>query len=145
MTGCCYNWINLGRILFTCVARSTAEIGRGTLITFFAWPTRYDLPDVFTTMTSDFPLTRQQFTTFFFFTTVLSQWDFSYGIFELLSPGKASCDRVMLPNLRCMLGVLAFLPNSDMDYRIFNISTDVYSCDCIRGCRDIGKRVFAES
>ena len=66
MTGCCYNWINLGRILFTCVARSTAEIGLGTMITFFAWPTRYDLPDVFTTMTSDFPLTRQQFTTFFY-------------------------------------------------------------------------------
>ena len=44
---------------------------------------------------------------FFFFTTVLSQWDFSCGKFGLLSLGKASCDRVTLPNLRCMLGVVS--------------------------------------
>ena len=42
------------------------------------------------------------------FTTVLSQWIFSNGKFGLLSPEKASCDRVALPNLRCMLGVLVF-------------------------------------
>ena len=40
--------------------------------------------------------------------TVLCQWDFSHGKFELPSPGKAICDRVALPNLRCMLGVLVF-------------------------------------
>ena len=40
----------------------------------------------------------------FFFTTVLSQWDFSRGKFGLPSPGKASCNRVALPNLGCMLG-----------------------------------------
>ena len=46
---------------------------------------------------------------FLLFTNALSQWDFSHGKFELLfSPGKASCDRVALPNLRCMLGVLVF-------------------------------------
>ena len=28
--------------------------------------------------------------------------------FGLLSLGKASCDRVALPNIRCMLGVLVF-------------------------------------
>ena len=39
--------------------------------------------------------------------TVLSQWDFSYGKFGLLSLGKASCDRVALPKLQCMLGVLS--------------------------------------
>ena len=32
---------------------------------------------------------------------------------------------VMLPNLRCMQGVLV-IPNSDMDYRFFNVHTDVY-------------------
>ena len=37
-----------------------------------------------------------------FFTTVLSQWDFSHGKFRLPSPGKASWDTVMLPNLGCM-------------------------------------------
>ena len=41
-----------------------------------------------------------------FFTTVSSQWDFPHGEFELLSPGKTSCDRVALPYLGCMLCVL---------------------------------------
>ena len=43
-----------------------------------------------------------------FLTTVLSQWDFAHGKFGLLSPGKASGDRVALPNLRCMLSALVF-------------------------------------
>ena len=30
------------------------------------------------------------------------------------APGKASCDRVALPNLRCMLGVLVFLQSTDL-------------------------------
>ena len=42
---------------------------------------------------------------FFLSTTVLSQWNFFYGKFGLHSSGKASCDRVALPNLRCMQGV----------------------------------------
>ena len=41
-------------------------------------------------------------------TTLLSQWNFSQGKFGLPSLGKATCDRVAIPNLRCMLGVLAF-------------------------------------
>ena len=45
---------------------------------------------------------------FFIFAAILSQWDFSQRKFGLPSPGKASCDRVALPNLRCMLGVLVF-------------------------------------
>ena len=45
---------------------------------------------------------------FFFFSTVSSQWDFSHGKFGLLSPGKASCDRVALLNLPCMLDVFVF-------------------------------------
>ena len=54
-------------------------------------------------------------------------------------PGKASCDRDALPNLGCMLGVLVFPhnpPNSDMDYGIFNVRTDVNACDCTRECTD---------
>ena len=31
-----------------------------------------------------------------------------HGKFGLLSPGKASCDRVVLPNLLCILGALVF-------------------------------------
>ena len=42
------------------------------------------------------------------FTTVLSQLDFFHGIFGLLAPGKASCTRVALPNLQCVLYALVF-------------------------------------
>ena len=37
---------------------------------------------------------------------VLLHWDFSHGKFGLLSPGKASYDRIALPNPGCMVGVL---------------------------------------
>ena len=36
-------------------------------------------------------------------------------------------------------------PNSDMDYRIFNVRTDVNACDCTRVCTDTRKRVCTES
>ena len=49
-------------------------------------------------------ITQWRFLFNFFLTTVLSQWDFSHGKFGLLFPGKASCDRVALPSLLCMLG-----------------------------------------
>ena len=54
---------------------------------------------------------------------------------------------VALPNLLCMLGFLCFhnSPNSDMDYRIFNVRTDVNACDCTQGCTDTRKRVCTES
>ena len=61
-----------------------------------------------------------------FFTALSSQWDFSHGKFGLLSLGKASCDRVALPNLRY----------SGMDYGIFNVRTDVNARNCSRGCTD---------
>ena len=65
------------------------------------------------------------------FTTVLSQWDLSYGTFGLLSPGKSSCDGLaLLPNLRCMLGCFSV----SIDYRIFNVRIDVHACT--RGCTD---------
>ena len=49
------------------------------------------------------------FLSLFFITTVLSHWYFFQGKFGLLFfQGKASCDRVALPNLRCMLSVLVF-------------------------------------
>ena len=42
------------------------------------------------------------------FRSVLTQWDFSHGKFRLPFPEKSSCNRVELPNLGCMLGVLVF-------------------------------------
>ena len=76
-----------------------------------------------------------------FFQLFCPKWDFSHGKFGWLSPGKASCDRVKLPYLRCILGVLEFHnpPKSEMDYMIFNVDTDVNACDCTRGCTDTGK------
>lgn len=40
-----------------------------------------------------------------FFTIVLSHWDFSHLKLGLLSPRKASCDRVGLSNLQCVCWV----------------------------------------
>ena len=39
----------------------------------------------------------------------------------------------------------AFPPNSDTDYGIFNVRTNVYACDCTRGCTDTVRRVCAGS
>ena len=56
----------------------------------------------------------------------------------MLSPVKASCDIVALPKLLCMLGVLVFHnpSNSNVDYRIFIVRTDVIACDCTQGYMD---------
>ena len=69
--------------------------------------------------------------------TVLSSCDSSHAKIGLLFLRKTSCDRVVLPNLRCMLDFFSCFrnpPNSDMDYRIFNMRTSVDACDCTRGC-----------
>ena len=76
--------------------------------------------------------------TFSLFTTVLSQWDFSHGKFGSLSPGKASCDRVPhFPTYGACWMFYCFHnpPNSDMDYGIFNVRTDVNACNCTRCVR----------
>ena len=44
-------------------------------------------------------------------------------------PGKTSCNRVALLCFRNPL-------NSDMDYMILNVHTDVSACDCTRGCTE---------
>ena len=44
----------------------------------------------------------------FFFTSVLPQWDLFHRKFGLSSLRKVSCDRVALPNPRCLLGVSVF-------------------------------------
>ena len=48
------------------------------------------------------------FVLFFKQVAVLPHWDFSNGKFGLLSLGKASCDRIVLPNIEHMLGILVF-------------------------------------
>ena len=54
------------------------------------------------------------------------------------SAGKASCEGVALPNLRCTLGVFVFqhlgtLPRT-LAWITDNVRTDVNACGCTRGC-----------
>ena len=83
-------------------------------------------------------LKKKKIKSFFFFATILSQWDFSYGKFGLLSPVKASCEEWRYPTYAAC-GVFECFqnpPNSDMDHRIFIVHTDVNACDCTRGYYD---------
>ena len=70
-------------------------------------------------------------------------WKIRVAVFR----GKPAAAESRYPTYRCILGVLVFQnqPNSDMDYRIFNVCTDGNACDCTRGCTDIRKRVSTES
>ena len=64
---------------------------------------------------------------FFVLTIVLSYWDFFHGRFRMLSPGKASpAVTVVLPNLKCLLGIYIFHnpQNSDL--------WDARRCLCMR-------------
>ena len=85
------------------------------------------------------------FSFFFFFFTVLSHWDFTHGKVELLSPGKAAVKESCFPAYSACWVFSCFHnpPNSDMDYRIFNVLTYVNACDNAWGCLDI-KRVCTE-
>ena len=82
------------------------------------------------------------------FTAVLSQWDFSHGKFgSLFLVGKPASTESRYPTY-CACWVFYCLhnpPNSDMDYRIFNVHTDVNACDYTLGCTDTHKRVCTES
>ena len=62
---------------------------------------------------------------FVFFTTVLFHWVFSHGKLGLLSLAKANCDRVALPNLQCMLGVLFYF---SMIHRTLTRTTGPLTC-----------------
>ena len=74
----------------------------------------------------------------YFFTAALSNWDFFHGKFMLLSPGKASYDRVTIPTYgACWVFYCIHYPlNSNMDRVIFYVYTDVNACNCTRGCTD---------
>ena len=72
---------------------------------------------------------------FLFFQQLYCPIGISSGCFP---PGKTSCDRVALPNLRCNWLFQCFHnpSNSGMDHRIFNVCTDGNACGCTRGCRN---------
>ena len=54
--------------------------------------------------------------------------------------GKASCNRVVLPNLQGIMDAGCFsvsiIHRTLTDYRIFNMGTDVNACDCTWECTD---------
>ena len=53
-------------------------------------------------------------------------------------PGESQLGQSRYPAYDTCWVCLCFYnpPNSDMDYRIFNVRTDVNACDCARGCTD---------
>ena len=57
-------------------------------------------------------------------------------------PGESQLQRY--PAYGACFSVSIIPPNSDMDYRIFNVHTDVNAYDCTRGCTDTRKRVCTE-
>ena len=58
----------------------------------------------------------------FLFTTISFHWDFSHGKFGSLSLWKSRCDRVVLLNLRCMLGVLVFVQSTELWHVLHDLS-----------------------
>ena len=80
---------------------------------------------------------------------VLSHWDFSHRKLGLLYPGKASsrqrCATQHMMHAGC-LSVSKIHLNSDINYRIFNVHTDVNAFNCKWGCTAVTcKRVCTES
>ena len=57
--------------------------------------------------------------------------------------GKLAAAESRYPTYSACWAFLCFhnLPNSDMDYEVFNVYTDMYACDSSRGCTDTRKRV----
>ena len=73
---------------------------------------------------------------FFFFlgggsTTVLSHWISPMGKIGLFYQGKASCDRVALPNLRCIPGVLVYLIHRTLTWATGSITCTQLSVHAI--------------
>ena len=74
----------------------------------------------------------------FSFTTVLSQWDFSHGEIRVAFPGESQLRQSCYSTYgACWMFECFHNPlNSDMDYGIFNVRTDVNVCNCTQGCLD---------
>ena len=69
------------------------------------------------------------------------------GTSDCFPPGKPTATESHYPTYGSCRVFTSFHnpPNSDMDYRIFHVRTDVNTCDCTRGCTDTRKRVCTES
>ena len=60
-------------------------------------------------------------------------------------PGESQLRRSRATQPTVHAGCFHNPPNSDIDYGIFNVRTDVNARDCTRGCTDTRKRVCTES
>ena len=80
-------------------------------------------------------------------TTKLSVWDLSSGKFVLLSPEKPAATEPHYPTYRARWVFQCFHnpPNSDMDYKIFNVCKNVNACKYTRGVYGHRKGVCNES
>ena len=79
----------------------------------------------------------------FFLTAVLSYRDFSHRKFGSLSREKPAAKESRYPtDGTCWVFWCFYNPsNSDRGCGILNVRTDVYACDCTRGCTDIVTKV----
>ena len=80
---------------------------------------------------------------FFLLRTGLSHWDlFAPWENQVAFPGESQLRQSRYPTYSACWAFKCFHnpPNSDMDYRIFNVRTDVSACDWIRGCTDTARQ-----
>ena len=74
---------------------------------------------------------------FSFGTTVLYQWDFSHGKSSCLPRGsQLRQSRATQATVHAGCFCVSIIHQTDMDYEIFNVRTDVNACDCAWGCTD---------
>ena len=83
-------------------------------------------------------LTVSLFTLLFIFTTVFCPGEFLPWECRVPFPGERQLrqSRATQPSVNAEYLCFRNPPNSDMDYRIFNVHKHVNACDCTRGCTD---------
>ena len=83
-------------------------------------------------------LTVSLFTLLFIFTTVFCPGEFLPWECRVPFPGERQLrqSRATQPSVNAEYLCFRNSPNSDMDYRIFNVHKHVNACDCTRGCTD---------
>ena len=73
-----------------------------------------------------------------FQTTVMSHWDFSPGKLGMFFPGESQLrhSRATEPTVCAECFSVSIIHQTDMDYMVFSVRTDVNACDRTRGCTD---------
>ena len=85
---------------------------------------------------------------FLFFYNFIVPMGFLRWEIRVAFPGESQLQQSRATQLRVHTGCFQCFhnpPNSDMDYEVFNVRTDVNACDCARGVYGHRKRVCTES